>query len=164
MEELADWADFNVAVLGVAGALAGLLIVALSVNIRTIISSRQFLERAAASIAALVLTVVVCALGLIPGQSALAHGLETVVTAVLAGIFGIRAAHAVLTDDGTPTLAARIVKSVMGLLPALLVAAAGVLLCLGLVQAGLGFIAAGAMLAIIVAVVVAWVALVEVLR
>jgi hypothetical protein len=86
------------------------------------------------------------------------------VTAVLAGIFGIRAAHAVLTDDGTPTLAARIVKSVMGLLPALLVAAAGVLLCLGLVQAGLGFIAAGAMLAIIVAVVIAWVALVEVLR
>jgi hypothetical protein len=164
MEGLAGWSDFNVAIVGVAGALAGLLIVALSVNISTIISSRQLLERAAASIAALVLAVIVCAVGLIPDQTTLAYGLETSIAAVVAGIFGVRAAHAVLTDGDTPTLVARIIKSALGVAPALLVAAGGVLLLLGFVPLGLGLIASGALLAIAVAVVVAWVALVEVLR
>jgi hypothetical protein len=164
MDELAGWSNFNVAVAGVAGALAGLLIVALSVNISTIIASRQLLERAAAGIAALVLTVVVCAIGLIPGQSALAYGLETCAAAAAAGIFGVRAAHAVLVGEGTPTRTARLVKSALGVAPASVVAAGGVVLLLGAVPTGLGLVAAGALLAISVAVVVAWVALVEVLR
>jgi hypothetical protein len=164
MDALDRWADFNVAIVGVAGALAGLLIVALSVNISTIIKSRQLLERAAASIAALVLTVVVCAIGLIPGQPALSHGLEVVAAALLAGAFGIRAGRAALADEYTPTRAARFAKGALGVAPSLLVAAGGVSLAGGLPAAGLALIAAGALLAIAVAVIVAWVALVEVLR
>ena len=65
-ELLEGWADFNVAMVGATAALAGLLIVAMSVNISTIMSSPTLPARAASSIAALVLAIVAGALGLVP--------------------------------------------------------------------------------------------------
>jgi len=58
-EALEAWTDFNVAMVGATAALAGLLIVAMSVNIGEIMKSVTLPPRAAASIAALVMAWVV---------------------------------------------------------------------------------------------------------
>ena len=46
-EPLEGWTDFNVAMVGATAALAGLLIVAMSVNIAEIMKSPTLLARAA---------------------------------------------------------------------------------------------------------------------
>jgi modulator of FtsH protease len=72
------WSDFFVATAGAAAALAGLVIVAVSVNVREILQYRQLPARAAAAIASLVLALVVSIAGLAP-QPVLAYGLEALV-------------------------------------------------------------------------------------
>lgn len=165
MGALEQWSEFNVAIVGAAGALAGLLIVALSVNIAQIVTSRQLVARAAASIAALLLAVVICAIGLVPGQPPLAYGLEVVAVGVIAGAFGVNAIGPIMSADaGAPNLAARLLKIAVGLLPAGLAVAAGIAVLAGGVAVGLGLVAASAVVAIVGSVFLAWVALVEVLR
>ena len=165
MGALEHWSEFNVAIVGAAGALAGLLIVALSVNIAQIVSSRQLIARAATSIAALLLAVVACAIGLMPGQSPLAYGIEIVVAGLIAGAFGVHAIRPIMAnDDGAPNVAARVLKIAVGLLPAVLAVAAGIAVLTGAVDAGLALVAASAIVAIVGSVFLAWVALVEVLR
>ena len=165
MGALEHWSDYNVAIVGAAGALAGLLIVALSVNIAQVVSSRQLIARAASSIAGLLLAVVACAIGLIPGQPALAYGVEIVIAAVIAGAFGVHAIGPIMAaDNGAPNLAARLLKIAVGLLPAALAAAGGITVLVGGIDAGLALVAASALVAIVGSVFLAWVALVEVLR
>src|SRR5688500_10323089 len=86
-ESLEGWSDFNVAMVGATAAFAGLLIVAMSVNISTIMASASLPPRAAASIAALVLAIVACALGLVPGQPVWAYGVEVLVATLFAAVF-----------------------------------------------------------------------------
>ena len=165
MGALEHWTDFNVAVVGAAGALAGLLIVALSVNIAQIIASRQLVLRAATSTAGLLMAVVLCAIGLIPDQPSWAYGLEVMVVGALAGVFGVRAIRPIMTKDpGAPSLMARVVKATVGILPPVFAVTGGVAALTGAIGLGLGLIAASVLLAIVLGVVIAWVALVEVLR
>lgn len=164
MDELIGWSDFNVAIIGVAGALAGLLIVALSVNISRIISSRQLMARAAASIAALLLCVVVGAVQLVPGQSWPALGAEIVLAAGFASAFAVQAAGAAMAKDAAPSLGWRLLKVGLALAPPLVMLAAGLCLLLAQPSLGLGLAALASLTAIVASVVIAWIALVEVLR
>lgn len=66
VEAVAQWSDFNVAMVGASAALAGLVIVAASVNIRKIVEATTLTSRLAAAISALVLALVVSAVGLMP--------------------------------------------------------------------------------------------------
>ena len=63
------WSEFFLASAGAAAALAGLIIIAMTTNIRTILSIPAMPSRAGATIASLVLIVVCTAAGLIPGQA-----------------------------------------------------------------------------------------------
>ena len=63
------WSEFFLATAGAAAALAGLIIVAMTTNIRTVLSIPAMPSRAGATIASLVLIVVCTAAGLIPGQA-----------------------------------------------------------------------------------------------
>lgn len=165
MGALEHWSEFNVAVVGAAGALAGLLIVALSVNIAQIVQSRQLVLRAGASIAGLLMAVVVCAIGLIPDQQAWAYGLEVAAVGATAGVFGVRAIGPIMAKDpGAPGPLARIVKAIVGVIPAAFAITGGIAVLSGAVALGIALAAVSALLAIVLGVVIAWVALVEVLR
>ena len=160
---LEGWSDFNVAMVGATAALAGLLIVAMSVNIAEIMKSATLPPRAAASIVALVLALTAGAFGLVPGQTPLAYGLEVFVATVLAGIFQWHAIRVVMREDRVSTRD-RILKSIAGVLPIAAVLLGSVLVVAGVVEAGLIAMAVGSVLSIIAALLMAWVVLVEVLR
>lgn len=162
-EALEGWTDFNVAMVGATAALAGLLIVAMSVNISTIMTSPTLPARAASSIASLVLAIVAGALGLVPGQADVAYGVEVLVAAAVAALFQVHAMRVIGREDRVST-ADRLAKSSLGLVPIAAFLAGGVLLVVGSAAAGLVVVAVGSLLAVIAAIVLAWVMLVEVLR
>ncbi|MCU1477000.1 MAG: hypothetical protein JWQ64_1693, partial [Subtercola sp.] len=89
--ELEGWDDLFVASAGAAAALAGLIIVAMSVNIKQIIAIPSMPSRAGTSIASLVLIVVVSIGALIPVQASWGLGLQTLVFALVALGFAIDA-------------------------------------------------------------------------
>jgi modulator of FtsH protease len=79
--KLTDWTDFLVAAGGAAAALAGLVIVAVSVNIDRILKYKQLPARAAATVGSLVMALLASLVALAP-QPRLALGLEVVAFSV----------------------------------------------------------------------------------
>ncbi len=162
MDGIAQWSDFNVAMLGATAALAGLVIVAASVNIAEIVKSTTLTSRLAAAIAGLVLALVVAAVGLVPEVSSFGYGVAALIATLIAAAFQVHATS-VISRDPSPADRARFLKSVLGFAPLACYAVAGVMLVLGH-PAGLAVAAIGAIIAIVSAIVVSWIALVEVLR
>jgi hypothetical protein len=160
---LEGWTDFNVAMVGATAALAGLLIVAMSVNIAEIMKAPTLPARAGASIAALVLAISAGALGLVPGQPDVFYGIEVLVGALIASAFQVHAIRVIARD--TPiSLSNRVAKSTAGVLPIAGFLLGGVLIVAGSTTAGLIAVAIGSVLAVITAILMAWIVLVEVLR
>jgi hypothetical protein len=161
--ELTEWNEFFVATAGAAAALSGLIIVAMSVNIQTIISIPSMPSRAGATIASLILTVVVAAAGLIPRQGELAWGIETTVFALLALGFYVDAGVRGLAVRQGGSARGAIVKGIVGVAQIVPFIVGGILLVAG-ADAGTGWIAAGILAVFVGSVANAWVLLVEFLR
>lgn len=162
--ELESWGEFNVAIAGAGAALGGLLIVALSVNIKQIAESRGLAARAGASISALILGVVLSCAALIPGQELWTFGVVVLLGTLAGGVIATLAARAILADD-TPGHPHRWDTQHIAsfVFPLVIYAVGGVLTALSL-PAGLVIVAFGTIIALIGAVVFSWVALVEILR
>ncbi len=79
------WSDFAAGMAGAAAALAGLLFVAVSINIQTILAQRGSSSRAVEALILLVTPVFLSLVLLIPGQPAVALAVELFVVAVIAG-------------------------------------------------------------------------------
>ena len=166
LEPFDSWSEFNVAVAGAGAALGGLLIVALSVNIKTIAESRGLAARAAASIAGLILGVALCCAALIPGQVPIGYGIQVLVGTALCALVIVRSALAV-QRDGAQTGFRRYTAERILLFsaPPAIYAVGGVfLLALPESPTGLVLVAVGTILAIVTTVLFSWIALVEVLR
>ncbi|WP_439591893.1 hypothetical protein [Microbacterium sp.] len=161
-ELLAEWKDFNVAIVGATAALGGLVIVAASVNIGDIVKSRSLTARLGSGIVMLVVALVVSATALMPAIDETWYGWIVLVIAVVAVVFQLGITRAVIRNRD-PRSRANWAKAALGFVPAVLYLVAGVLAVGGL-PAALYVAAAAALLAIIAALVVSWVALVEVLR
>ncbi|RKT33393.1 hypothetical protein DEU34_1986 [Microbacterium sp. AG1240] len=162
MDALEGWTDFHVAMVGATAALAGLVIVASSVNIAQIVKAATITSRLAAAIAGLVLAIVVAGAALIPGIPAGAYGAVVLVSTFGAGAFQAHAA-AVIARDPDPDDHARVLKSALGFVPIAAYAASGVTVFFD-PSTALVIAAVGCIVAIVSAIVVSWVALVEVLR
>lgn len=162
-EALEGWTDFNVAMVGAAAALAGLLIVAMSVNISAIMSSPELTARAGASIAGLALAIVASAVGLMPGGSTAVYAIAVLVAAVGAGAFQVAAIRAI-RRSGRDSVGERIVRGAIGMVAVAAFAIGAVLVLAGPIDAGLAVIGFGAVIAVIASILMAWVVLVEVLR
>jgi hypothetical protein len=162
MELLEAWSEFNVAMVGGTAALAGLVIVAASVNIGDIIKAESLTARLAAGIAGLVLALAGSAVGLIPGIGAVPYGVTMIVLALGASIFPVQATRRIF-ENRHPANRMRAGKSVVGFVAPLSYAIGGVLLAAGQ-PAGLLAFAVGSILAIMAALLISWIVLVEVLR
>jgi hypothetical protein len=157
-----EWHDLFVAVAGASAALAGLVFVAVSINIERIIGYKGLPERALETLLYLVLVLLVSIVGLIPAQSHVALGVELLVLSVGIG-GGITRLRTIQVDSGevpfTWALSRWTVRAV-AIVP-LVVGGAGILVESG---GGLYWIVAGIVFAISGAVASAWVLLVEILR
>jgi len=158
------WANFFVAAAGASGALVGLVMVALSVNINPILKSFHLPARAAAAIATLVLALVCSMAELIPQKTSMLAA-EILVFAMLAWLIQLRSAQqafAAKLQVRRPlyeTLAGIIIGQIQ-VLPFLI----GGILELNETEKSVYWIAAGTIAVFIFSVFNAWVLLIEILR
>ena len=162
MEQIEAWSEFNVAMVGATAALAGLVIVAASVNIAEIIKEASLTARLAAGIAGLVLALAGSAIGLIPGIGPLGYGVAVCLLAVGATAFAVQAARRIF-ENRHPRNRLRVGKAAVGFIAPLAYLVGGALLAAGQGH-GLLWFAVGSIVGIMAALMVSWIVLVEVLR
>lgn len=158
----AEWSDLFVAAAGASAALAGLVFVAVSINIKRILEYPSLPERALETILLLLVVLLVSIVGLIPGQSQLALGIELLVVSLAIGatIFRLPTGRPVVEGEPRLWLWSRWGVRLTAMVP-LAVAGASVALEAG---GGLYWLAAGIVCAVTGAIANAWVLLVEILR
>jgi hypothetical protein len=157
-----EWHELFVATAGAGAALAGLVFVAVSINIERILKFPGLPERALETVLLLLSVVVVSIIGLIPGQDHVAFGIELLVASLLATyvIWRLALGAKLSGKESKLWLAERLGLLAWGTLP-FVIGGLSVLVTNG---AGLYWIAFGIVGAIVGAVANAWVLLVEILR
>jgi hypothetical protein len=160
--ESAEWKDFFVATAGASAALAGLVFVAVSINIDRILKLPGLPDRALQTVLLLVGVLVMSIIGLVPGQSRTALGAELLgaslaFTAIIAVLF-------VRSRPGAGSPVSWVIGRgllIGGATLPFVVGGASVLAGSG---GGLYWIFAAIVIALAAAVANAWVLLVEILR
>jgi hypothetical protein len=157
------WGELFLAEAGASAALAGLLFVAISINLAKILEVRGLVGRAGEAIVLLVAVLIVSTLVLVPDQARVALSAELLVTGLLAwSILVIIHTKAVRGRIGPSraVLVGRVVMAQVAVLP-FLVAGGSLLLQAG---GGLYWLVPGVVLCFVVAVFNAWVLLIEIVR
>jgi hypothetical protein len=157
------WESLFVAEAGASAALAGLLFVAVSINLARVLESPGLPGRAGEAISLLIAVLVVSTLALVPGQSRVVLGAELLAAGLCAwsvqlGIH-LRAVRG-RVGPSPAVRAGRIVLAQSAVLP-FVVAGTSLLLRAG---GGLYWLVPGVVLCLVVAVLDAWVLLIEILR
>jgi modulator of FtsH protease len=160
--DAAQWTDFFVATAGAAAALAGLVFVAVSINLEPILAQQGLPERALQTLMMLAIVVVVSVVALIPGQDSVALGIELLVVAVAytGGLVHTARRSLPTRDQPRSWRIEREIVLALGAGPLLI----GALSLLAETGGGLYWIAAGVLGAVVGGVANAWVLLVEIQR
>jgi hypothetical protein len=158
------WGELFLAEAGASAALGGLLFVALSINLERIVAIRSLPGAALGTIVLLVAVLMVSTFALVPEQPRWVLGSEVLVVGVVAwsiltGIW-IRALQAPIPDQPRFVPAISVVVTQAATIP-MIVAGVSLLLEAG---GGLYWLVPGVTFSLVVAVVNAWVLLVEVVR
>jgi modulator of FtsH protease len=158
------WSDFFVATAGVAGALAGLVFVAISINLARILELPSAINRAGETLLVLGGALSVALIALVPAQSSRHLGAILLIAAVpvwflpvLTQIRGFRHHHY--------QHAAHVpIRAALHQLATLPIVLGSLGICGFVSDFGIGYVAAGCILSMLVAMFSAWVLLVEILR
>ena len=161
--DMEGWHDFAVATAGAAAALAGLIIVAISVNLKEIIAGSGLPARAGATVASITAILVGAATMLIPDQPALLLGLQLIAFSAAALGFEVDAVRRMFATTEGASLNSKIGTAVLGVGSIGLVLIGGVMVAFGS-EAGLNVVASGFVAIFIEAILNAWVLMVEILR
>jgi modulator of FtsH protease len=158
------WNSFFAAASSASAALAGLVFVALSVNISNIIRAPHLPSRAGATIGALML-ILVCSMATLIPQRPAALGIQVIIFTSCAGWMQLRATRAafIAHAERNRPLWEAVLGAVLGQAQVLPFVVAAVLLMAG-GHGGLYWMAAGCISVFIFSVLNAWVLLVEILR
>ena len=164
-----EWHDFFLAEAGAAGVLTGLVFVGVSINLEKIVADPRsgLAGRAAEALILLVAVLTASSLLLVPGQGEGLVGLEVLAVGCVAWAWpsAIQLLHLRNWRAMGPTLRRTFVSRVALVQAAtLLLLAAGVAVLVWGTGWGLYLLAAGMLLSVIVALMQAWVLLVEINR
>ena len=159
---VSEWSDLFVAAAGATAALAGLVFVAISINIERILQLDGVPEMGMVTLLMLIGVLVVSLFGLIPDQGEKTFGVEVLIQT---GIWSLFIALLVKRSvaglgDGAGRLPSRVVLPLFGTVPYLV----GAVLLIAGSETGMYWVFAGMLGAIIAAVMNAWILLVEILR
>jgi hypothetical protein len=155
------WSDFAVAVAGATAALAGLVFVAVSINLARILEFPHLPGRAAQSLGLLVALLATGVLVLVPGQPDAALAVEVGATGLLLAAGALAPLRRGRRAAGPPR--SRVGPTVIVLLPAAALVVCGATLVAGS-GGGLYWLAAAVVLGLTGATANAWVLLVEINR
>lgn len=151
------WHDFYLMVGGAGAVLTGLIFVAVSLHLRTVLRDPWHRGRAASSLLALMSAVLIAGAVLIPGQPLAALGLEVAVIALISPSYSVRG----MTHLPRAHQAGRSAELAVGLIGAALAVLAGISLIAG-VGGGLWLLLPGAAIALGSSVWNAWRLMVDV--
>jgi modulator of FtsH protease len=155
------WSNFAVAQVGAAAALAGLLVVATSINIGRIMASPSIVQRLAGTLTVFSVVLIVGSVLLVPGQSRVAVGVEIAALGAVGTwvVFRLRG----FPEFGALYRVRTVRAAIIGLSSVALIMLAGVFCALN-IAGGLYWLAPGIALAFGFGIGNTWVALVDVLR
>jgi modulator of FtsH protease len=159
-----EWTDFFVAEVGAAAALAGLLVVAMSINIEKIMAMATLPPRAAQTLIIIGGALVLASLALFPKQPPQVFGWEALATGVAIALTGILEVRNLFARRGA---ADPLFWSLYPLALVIISAAppiVGGLLLIGGNDSGVYWIAAGIIVSFLTTLQGGWVLLVEILR
>lgn len=160
---LDGWHDFAATSAGASGALAGLIIVAISVNVKQILAGSALPARAGSTVAAIVVVLVSSLAMLIPNQSAVTLGFLVLAFGAAALGFQIDASVRMLRSHDGPSIGRTLPTVVLHIGQLSGVIVGGIILATGNWD-GLVHVAAGFISIFIVSIVNAWILMVEILR
>lgn len=162
-----EWREYFVASIGAGAALAGLVFVAISINLREILRYPGLVGRSAEALILLLSLVFVGLVGVAPSPSASVTGLEiALVAGVIWAVVGwiligqVRGIQDRAEQVTRGQVVARILMTQLATIPAIV---GGLSLALG-VGFGLQWLVVGAIFALAAGVLDAWVLLIEILR
>lgn len=159
----AGWTAFGTAVATAAAALAGLLFIAVSINLKQILSAPGLPSRAAQTLIQLVTPLIAAVLVVVPGQARVAVGLELLAVGLVVG--GVQVYLDLHTERGkeeTPwrRMVGRVFPAVISC-GCLVIAGSTVVAAAG---GGLYWLVPSVLAALIFGLINVWVLLVEILR
>jgi modulator of FtsH protease len=158
-----QWSDFFVAAAGAAGALAGLVIVAISVNVDHILAYGSLPMRAASTVVAIVLALVVSLAALIRDQSTDAYALELLAFGAVTLVAKIAAARAIIREKPPRPRNEFLFEFTTGQLQVWLIVI-GAISLLAEAGGGLYWVAAGIIAIFSLSMVDTWILLIEIRR
>jgi hypothetical protein len=159
-----EWGDFLVAAAGAAGALAGLVFVALSINLNRILSLPGVPGRAGETVMLLAGALIAALLALIPGQSSAWLGLTLLAVGLLAWSVPTVIQIQTFRKRQYYTVQMAVFRFLLYQTATLPLLLSGLSLQRGRPTGGMQWLASFVVLSLIVALFNAWVLLVEIMR
>jgi hypothetical protein len=161
--DLSGWANFFSAEVGASAALAGLVMVAISINLSSILKHPNLPGRAFETLAMLVGVLLVASVGLVPDQTASTLGIEIFIIGVAVWFVCVIAQVRMLGIPVPGKKWAPLLRVVLGQAATLPFVIAGVMLELH-GASGIYWVVPGVIFCLIAGVLNSWVLLVEVVR